>query len=61
MSRPKKELTSLTKEKKRAASGVGMSEVHFMGQTREACKWLQVPWIENKEIQDSFNTPIEKT
>lgn len=44
MGRPKKESTSLTKEKKRAASAVGMSEVHMMGGTMEARRWLTVPW-----------------
>ena len=49
MSRPKKESKALSEEKKRAASAVGMSEIHFMGQTKEACKWLQVPWIKSSD------------
>ena len=53
MSRPKKETKALSEEKKRAASAVGMSDIHFMGQTREACKWLQVPWGTKENSTDT--------
>tara|TARA_R110000824_G_scaffold42506_4_gene125146 strand:+ start:10146 stop:10319 length:174 start_codon:yes stop_codon:yes gene_type:complete len=53
MSRPKKESKALSEEKKRAASAVGMSEIHFMGKTKEACKWLQVPWGAKEHSTDT--------